>query len=538
LCCWTLALAVLACGTTATTVTSIPTAWKNPAYSGPGFARIFVIAVGGDDATRRLFEDHMIREFARRGVIAVPSYAHLPNADLHSREAIREAVGSGNYDAVAISRLVSKEQAETYVPGRTYETAQTPTGGYYGYYRTSWEVVHEPGYYETNTTVILETNLYDVQSSSLVWNGESNTMNAKSVAETVDSATRAITTKIKQDGLLASPAHQAVTDGAANGPPPGTRPQSGAPATTEPDGGAAPDSGAILREPEESEPVETVPVVRKHLFPLFADKLGIAPGQLPNAYGAATIGYWQEQDLTIKDLTIKIGDGPVKEITFLEFPSPSVENTVGQVRLDAWVLPFLNVSVMGGMVGGSATIPLAIEGRRLAEYFDREDLCDGSPVELEFCSRVVSGLGETTYTGGNVGIGAVLAGGWRNFFVAVPVSYVWTWVSILDQTVTSVNITPRAGYRFNLGKFGVLSAYTGATYLKADIDVRLKMSFDTSDSGIPELGDKTEMEVTLFQGNKDRWNMLVGGNWEIRNKKTRALFKRWPSMVHRGDEPR
>ena len=62
LCCSVLTLAVLACGTTGTTgttVTNIPTAWKNPAYSGPGFARIFVIAVGADDATRRLFEDHL-----------------------------------------------------------------------------------------------------------------------------------------------------------------------------------------------------------------------------------------------------------------------------------------------------------------------------------------------------------------------------------------------------------------------------------------------------------------------------------------------
>ena len=278
---------------------------------------------------------------------------------------------------------------------------------------------------------------------------------------------------------------------------------------------AAPDS-EVVPLPEQPEPVETVPAPRKQLFPLFADKLGVAPGQLPNTFGAATIGYWQKQDLTIKDLTIKIGDGPVKEISFLDFRSPSVKNNVGQVRLDAWVLPFLNVSVMGGMVAGSAKIPLAIEGRGLAEYFGREDLCDGGVFELKFCSRAVSSVGETTYTGWNVGIGTVLAGGWRNFFVAVPVSYVWTWVSILDQVVTSVNVTPRAGYRFNLGKFGVLSAYTGATYLKADIDVRLNMKFDTSDSGIPELGDKTEMEVTIFQGNKNRWNMLVGANWEIR----------------------
>jgi hypothetical protein len=308
--------------------------------------------------------------------------------------------------------------------------------------------------------------------------------------------------------VLASPARQAIADEAANGPPAGTPVPSGA--------SAAPDS-EVIPLPEQPEPVETVPAPpRKRLFPLFADKLGVAPGQLPNTFGAATIWYWQKQDLIIEDLTIKINDGPVKKISFLDFPGPSVENQIGQVRLDTWVLPFMNVSVMGGMVGGSATIPLAIQGSKLAEYFNLEELCDEDGPAFEFCSRRLEALGETTYTGWNVGLGVVLAGGWRNFFLAVPVSYVWTWVSILDQAVTAVNVTPRAGYRFNLGKFGVLSAYTGATYLKADIDVRLNMKFNTSESGIPDLGDETEVDVTIFQGNKDRWNMLVGGNWEVR----------------------
>ena len=94
----------------------------------------------------------------------------------------------------------------------------------------------------------------------------------------------------------------------------------------------------------------------------------------------------------------------------------------------------------------------------------------------------------------------MLAGGWRNFIIAVPVNYVWSWASILTQTVTAVTVTPRAGYRFNLGRFGVLTAYTGATYLKADIPIELSMKFDTSDSGIPELGDETELNVDGLPG--------------------------------------
>ncbi|MBW2401787.1 MAG: hypothetical protein JRG80_21455, partial [Deltaproteobacteria bacterium] len=86
--------------------------------------------------------------------------------------------------------------------GRSHETAVTPTGGYYGYYRTSWEVVHEPGYYKTNTTVRLETSLYDLQSRSMVWDGKSDTMNPNSVTDTIESASRAIAKQMKKDGVL------------------------------------------------------------------------------------------------------------------------------------------------------------------------------------------------------------------------------------------------------------------------------------------------------------------------------------------------
>jgi hypothetical protein len=202
LCCWALALAVLACGTTPTTVTTVPTAWKSPDYSGPGFARILVIAVHTDDSTRRLFEDHLARELTKHRVVAVPSYTHLPDTDQHSRAEIQEAVAGGDFDGVTVSRLVGRNEEKTYVPGRSYEVAKTPTGGYYGYYRTSWEVVNEPGYYKTNTTVHLQTSLYDVQSKSMVWDGKSDTMNPNSVTDTVESSTRAIAKQIKNDGML------------------------------------------------------------------------------------------------------------------------------------------------------------------------------------------------------------------------------------------------------------------------------------------------------------------------------------------------
>jgi len=196
-CCWALALAVSACGT----VTKVPTAWKDPGYTGPGFARVFVIAAAENDGSRRLFEDNLARELAKQGVVAEPSYIHLPNTDRLSEGAIHEAMAGGSFDAVTISHLVGEKQETTYVPPRTYTVPRT-YGGYYGYYRTHWDVVHEPGYYTTDTIVRLETSLYDVATSTMVWNGQSDTMNPNSVADTIESATQAIAKQIKKDGVL------------------------------------------------------------------------------------------------------------------------------------------------------------------------------------------------------------------------------------------------------------------------------------------------------------------------------------------------
>lgn len=195
--CWILTLAVSACGT----VTNVPMVWKDPAYTGEGFDRIFVIGIGENDAARRMFEDHLARELAKHGAVAEASYSRLPSTDRLTEGAIREAMLGGDFDAVTISHLVGENQETEYVPPRTYTVPRT-YGGYYGYYRSHWDVVHEPGYYKTNTIVRLETNFYDARNAALIWSGQSDTMNPDSVTDTIDSATRAVAKRLAKDGVL------------------------------------------------------------------------------------------------------------------------------------------------------------------------------------------------------------------------------------------------------------------------------------------------------------------------------------------------
>ena len=186
-----------ACGT----VTEIPNAWRNPAHEGAPYQKIFVIGVGENDTNRRLFEDQFAAALSGKGGVASPSYGALPHSERLTESQIRGAIQGGSFDAVVVTRLLGVEEKTEYVPPRTY-TVPRHYGGYYGYYGSSWDVVHEPGYYQTHTIVRLETNLYDVGSGELVWSGQSETFNPSSLTDIIDSVTKAVAKRLRKESLI------------------------------------------------------------------------------------------------------------------------------------------------------------------------------------------------------------------------------------------------------------------------------------------------------------------------------------------------
>jgi len=186
-----------ACGAT----TKIPNAWRNPAHQGFSYQKIFVIGVGENDTNRRLFEDRFAAALSGKGNVASPSYGALPNSERLSEAEIRGAIRGGGYDGVIVSRLLDVDEQTEYVPPRT-RTVPGHYGGYYGYYGSSWDVVHEPGYYRTTTIVRLETNLYDVGTGELVWSGQSETFNPSSLTDSIDSVTKAVAKRLRKESLI------------------------------------------------------------------------------------------------------------------------------------------------------------------------------------------------------------------------------------------------------------------------------------------------------------------------------------------------
>jgi len=63
----------------------------------------------------------------------------------------------------------------------------------------------------------------------------------------------------------------------------------------------------------------------------------------------------------------------------------------------------------------------------------------------------------------------------------------------------------------------------GATYLRAEVDIEGRIDLDTP--GGPN-GDVTPLEFRISQRNKDRWNYLLGFNWDWN--------KNWSVMAEAG----
>jgi len=260
-------------------------------------------------------------------------------------------------------------------------------------------------------------------------------------------------------------------------------------------------------------------------LPFLAQKVIDLGFDLPNPYGVALIGARIRQDLVLQDLEVSIGGGEREPIDWVDFGAPSAEQSTVQAKVDAWVFPFMNVYAVAGRIDGQASLELGVPGDKLLEFLGLGVLCDppiGQPVDI--CRRTLNTKARPKYQGSNVGIGINLAMGWDRFFVTIPMTYVWSDVDLVDTTIEALNISPRIGVTGDVGEMGVIAAFVGATYLDAQIDLTGSFSFDTS--GVPGLGDETTLDFKLNQRNKDKWNYVVGANWDV--------SKRWSVMVEAG----
>jgi len=257
------------------------------------------------------------------------------------------------------------------------------------------------------------------------------------------------------------------------------------------------------------------PRVWEHKLPFFAQDVIDMGFDLPLPYGVGITYANVRQDLILTDLEVGVNGGGTVPINFVSFDNARAINNTFQLKADAWLFPFMNVYAVLGYIDGVAPLEFTINGDDALAQAGIDCTPPPPPPPIRppvppACNflqgKQLTVPVEAEYYGTNVGVGTVLAAGWGDYFVVLPITYVVSDINIIDSRVETLNVTPRIGKTFNLQEYGRLSAFVGATYLDVDMDLT---------GSVPIPGSDGTIDYKIHQSNKDKWNALIGGNWDI-----------------------
>jgi len=152
--------------------------------------------------------------------------------------------------------------------------------------------------------------------------------------------------------------------------------------------------------------------------------------------------------MDITGLNVGINGSKKYPIDFVSFHNSSNDTQSPQLKLDAWLFPFMNVFGSVGKISGTADLGIQFSGDDLVGQLGTD--CSGrlKPFVCRLRGKdplynVTADLRGTNYT-----VGTILATGWHDYFFTVPMSATYADMRKNDAEGLIVNITPRIGKVF------------------------------------------------------------------------------------------
>lgn len=233
-------------------------------------------------------------------------------------------------------------------------------------------------------------------------------------------------------------------------------------------------------------------------FPFPLARSIVDEAALPRPLGIGVNYHGQDQDYDLKGLEFS-----------LPMPVPddvSVQNKVHEynLKVDLWVLPFLNVFGLVGSVDSETNVDLGPEMGR---------------IDIESNGTVYGG-------------GGTLAVGVSGFFGSLTGTYTGTSLEEEGSSMSTVVLSPKAGVTFDDVLFtNSVSLWTGAMYQKTDEQHSGSMEIE----GVGPVDYEVELEADapwnylagLSAGVLDHWNLEFEGGMGERTHATGELIYRF-----------
>jgi len=210
---------------------------------------------------------------------------------------------------------------------------------------------------------------------------------------------------------------------------------------------------------------------------------------LPLPFGFGFTYTYIHQNMEVSDLRIR------NRLLGLKIQDAPTTTHTAVFRADAWIFPFLNVY---GLVGETAGV---------------------TEPKVTFSNGRVLGS-DVDYNRFSYGGGLTLAGGWKAYFATLDANYTTGPIvskakgQIGDDPIESFTLSPRVGMLFSSGRLGIGSLWVGGMCLIATSKIHDKIDL-TGHPRLTNLIGEDELRFSIDVKPKEKWNLLIGGNWEI-----------------------
>ena len=232
-------------------------------------------------------------------------------------------------------------------------------------------------------------------------------------------------------------------------------------------------------------------------LPFLADLARDRGIELPLPFGAGAVAYYIQRDITVSEL--RVGRGGAAPSAVSDFVQVATSSRVGNLnfKLDAWLLPFLNVYAIAGYVWNESettfdlTLPALLPG--------------GEPRRRRITVP-------TSLEGTVGGLGATLAGGYGPFFMALDVNAAQVGLGF-DDDLRAVVTSLRSGWNGRVGG-RPLRVWANATYWD---------TFATAKGAVPDPDGGAALAFEVDQGPAHPWTFGLGTQYSARRRLDLAL---------------
>ncbi|WP_318492073.1 TonB-dependent receptor [Photobacterium leiognathi] len=226
-------------------------------------------------------------------------------------------------------------------------------------------------------------------------------------------------------------------------------------------------------------------------LPIWKEEAQALGYELPKPIGFNLSYMALEQNIDVNSIDLKGLPIWVPELD-MQAEQGSQTSEVLTLRADMWLFPFLNLYVLGGKMTGTSETAANVHNKFLGDY-----RIDNFKLDLD---------------GYLYGGGVVLAGGYKQIFGLVDISYTETELTVIDGSISAWVISPRVGYDFYQQGLP-LRVWGGAMYQ----NVEQSLSGKLSDLNLPPFIENIAKNGTFHieQRLSTPWNPILGMQYQI-----------------------